>query len=244
MSDIDTPAITRSFSRTDFNRSIINVALVAAVAACNWFMLPAIQSLIIPNAAGGANGPWVLRPILAFHFGAMAVMTSVTVPLLTISLRRNWKREDAAIGSRYDPFAGSRLKRADFYFKGILLLIIYGAFLIFYLLSWETIGPDGIDQHLPWTTLHHSFQDIASLELVPDGERSDSIGENGPWYSIKLRSGRSITFSPDNEGVKQDELAAMTAFVAQRCELGWTRRTDSHKRGPAPGHRDLTKSKT
>ena len=229
-SDRDTPAISRNFSRSDGKRAGISIAILVVVGACYWFMLPGIQSQIIPDAPGGTNGPWVLRPILAFHFGAVAVMACVTVPLIAGPLKRKWKHEDAASGSRYDPFAGRPVRRAIFVFKGAVLLIVYAAALMFYLLSWETMGPGGIEQHLPWTTLHHSFQDIASLETIPDGERSDSLKQNGPWYSIRLRNGRSITWSLDNEGITQDELTAITTFVAQRSGLAWARRSDTRAR--------------
>ena len=229
-SDRDTPAISRSFSRLDAKRAGIGIAIFVVVGACYWFILPAIQSQIIPDAPGGTNGPWVLRPILAFHLGAMAVMATVTLPLIAGPLRRRWKHEDAALGSRYDPFAGQPVKHPMFVLKTFLLLIVYASALIFYLLSWETIGPDGIVQHLPWTTLHHSFQDIASLETIPDGERSESLKQNGPWYSIKLRSGRSIEWSLENEGITQDELTAIATFVARRSGLAWAGRSDARAR--------------
>ena len=101
---------------------------------------------------------------------------------------------------------------------------------MFYLLSWETVGPDGIEQHLPWTTLHHSFQDVSALETIPNSERSDALKQNGPWYSVKLRSGRSITWSLDNEGMTHDELTAMATFVARRSGLAWARRSDARAR--------------
>lgn len=228
--DRGTPAILRSFSRADVKRAGIRLAIFGVVCVCYWFILPGIQSQIIPDAPGGTNGPWVLRPIFAFRFGAMAVMASVTLPIIVGLLERRWKHGDAASGSGYDPFAGRPVERALFVFKGVLLLIIYAAALMFYLLSWETIGPDGMERHLPWTTLHHSFQDIASLETIPDGERSDSLKQNGPWYSINLRSGRSMTWSLDNEGITQDELTAITTFVARRSGLAWVRRSDTRAR--------------
>lgn len=230
MPDANSPAMSRDFRRVDGKRAIVSIAVLVVAGACYWFMLPGIQSWMIPGAPGGAIGPWLLRPILAFHFGAVAVMASVTVPIIAGLLRRMWEREDAAPGSRYDPFAGRPGKRALFVLKGALLLLIYAASLMFYLLSWTKIGPDGIVQRLPWSTLHHSFQDVALLKTIPDGERSDSLKQNGPWYSIKLRSGRSITLSLDNEGTTPDELTAMTTFVAERSGLTWGRRRDTRSR--------------
>jgi hypothetical protein len=138
-----------------------------------------------------------------------------------------WEREDAALGSRYNPLYGRPLKRVLLVCTCLLLLLIYASALLFYLFSWTIIGTDGIEQRLPWATLNHSFQDIQSLEAIPDGDRSDSLKQDGPWYCIKLRSGRSITFSSENEGITPDELTAMTSIVAKRSGLVWAKRSDA-----------------
>jgi hypothetical protein len=221
---------SRNFSRADAKRAFINIAILAIVGGCYWFLLPAIQSLIIPHAAGARTGPWVLRPIFAFHFGAVAVMTCVTFPIIVGPLRRMWEREDAALGTRYDPFSGRPLKRVAFVCWGFLLLLVYASALMFYLFSWTIIGPEGIEERLPWGRLNHSFQGIESLETIPAGEWSSSIKQGGPWYSIKLRSGRSITLSDDNESITPDELTAMTSFVANRSGLIRVRRSDARAR--------------
>ena len=91
MTDSNIPS-TRSFSRADAKRVFITLAMLGVLGVGSWFLLPAIQSLIIPNAPGGNNEPWVVRPILAFHFGAVAVMAAVTLPLLSRPLQQLWKR--------------------------------------------------------------------------------------------------------------------------------------------------------
>jgi hypothetical protein len=230
MADTATPVKSRRFRRTDAKRTFVSVVLLAIVGVCYWFLLPAIQSQIIPSGPGGRTGPWVLRPIFAFHFGAVAVMACVTVAVIVGRLKRKWEREDAALGTRYDPLSDRPMKRVFVAFAACLLFLVYAAALVFYLLSWTIIGPDGIEQRLPWGTLHHSFQDIESLETIPDGERSESLRQNGPWYAIKLRSGRSITLSTDNEGLTSDELSALTSFVADRSGLVWVRRSDARVR--------------
>jgi hypothetical protein len=115
-------------------------------------------------------------------------------------------------------------------FKGLLLLAVYATGLVFYLFSWTIVGPAGIEQRLPWTMLHHEYEDIVSLEMIPDGQRSESIRQNGPWYSIKFKSGRSITLSPDNEGITREELIAMSAYIADRAGRTWLRRSDARRR--------------
>lgn len=221
---------TRDFGRTDGKRALISVGALVFVFACYWLLLPVLQSQLIPDAPGGARGPWVLRPILAFHFGAVGVMACLTAPLITDFLRRRWANEDAALGSRYDPFRGRPGQRALFVLRGGALLLVYAASLMFYLLSWTRIGPDGIEQRLPWTRLRHDFGDVVSLTTIPDGERSESLRQNGPWYSIELRSGRTIILSLDNEGTRPDELEAMATFVADRSGLSWVTRSDTSVR--------------
>ena len=220
----------RGFTSVDATRAFISIVILAIVSVGYWFTLPALQSLLIPSATGGRSGPWVLRPTLASHYCAVVALAAATFPLITRPLWRVWSREDAASGTRYDPFQGRPVKRVFLVVKALLLGVVYAAGLLFYLLSWEVIGPDGIEQRLPWTTLNHSFQDISSLETIPAGERSESISRNGPWYSISFKSGRSITLSDDNEGTTVEELNAMTAFLADRSGRVWVRRSDSRRR--------------
>lgn len=221
------PTATRDFSRPDAKRRFLTLACFACVGACNWLLLQLIQSQVIPKGVGGDNGPWVIRPILAFHFGAMAVMTAVSLPIFLAPLQRRWKREDTEAGTRYDPFTDQPLKQIRFIVASLLLLLVYGASLLFYLFSWTTIGPEGIVEHLPWGTLNHSFTDVVSLENIPDGMRSAKLQQDGPWYSINLRSGRSIRLSLDNEGLSSKDLMAVTEFVAARSRLAWAKRTDA-----------------
>jgi hypothetical protein len=230
MSDTETSRIPRSSSSIDAWRVFMTAPILAVVGVCYWFILPVIQSLIIPNAPGGENGPWVVRPILAFHFGAMAVMSAATLPVVLQLLRKACGSKDAALGAQYDPLHGRPLIRGLLFFKAFLLFAVYASALVFYLFSWKMIGPDGIEEHLPWTTRKHSFQDIVSLETIPDGERSESIRQDGPWYSIKFKNGPPITLSEDNEACTHDELLAMTTYIADRSGLKWERKSDAQKR--------------
>jgi hypothetical protein len=227
MSDTETPTRSPGFHKMGGKRTFTKFVIFAIVGACYWFMLTGIQALIIPNAPGGPNGPWVVRPILAYHFCAMAVMTAVTVPFIIRPLQRVWTHEDAALGAQHDPIHGRPRMRVLFFVKGFLLLAVYAAGLVFYLFSWTIIGPEGIEEKLPWTTLKHSFRDIGSLETIPDGQRSESLRQDGPWYCINLKSGRSIDLSDGNEGCTRDELSAMTTFIADRSGLAWRRRSDA-----------------
>jgi hypothetical protein len=226
----DVELSTREFGPVDGRRAAVLFGLMAAVGAAYWFLLPVVQSMIIPTAPGGDGGPWVLRPSTPARFGAMAVLASVTAAYLDRPLRRLWAKQDAALGSRYDPFRGRPGRRGRLILQTVPLLLLYAAALVFYLGSWTTIHMGGIDERLPWALRHHAFRDVASLETIPDGERSDSLREAGPWYAIHLRTGRTLTLNLQNEGTTHEELAAIAAFVADRTGLRWERRADARYR--------------
>src|SRR6266480_4844722 len=109
MDKVEAPIEKRKFSRVDAKRALISLLILVPVGVCYWFLLPVVQSLIFPRTPGGTTGPWMVRPILAMHFCAVAAMTCVTAPIISRRLRRRWKREDATMGSRYDPFPGRRV---------------------------------------------------------------------------------------------------------------------------------------
>ncbi len=132
------------------------------------------------------------------------------------------------MGTRYDPFCGRPGKRELLHVKGFLLLALFATGLFFYLFSWKMIGPDGIEERLAWTTSNHSYQDIASLEMIPYGLRSESLTQNGPWYSIRFKSGRYIIMSDENEGSTREDLRVMTTYIAHRSGLKWVRRSDAY----------------
>ena len=223
-------ASSRNFSTLDVKSAFFVFVLLLIVGIGYWFVLPHIQSCFIPSFRNGRDGPWLIRPIFAFRAGAMAVMTCLTVPIILTPIRKVWAREDIALGSQYTAFRGRPVKRAVFYVQGFLLLLVYAFAFAFYSFSWTTIDANGIDQRLPWATLHHEFKEIEKLKTIPDGQRSDSLAQNGPWYSINLRSGRVITLSLDNEGINRTELQSIAAFVAEKSGLAWKSRGDSRLR--------------
>lgn len=227
MSDSEGPALSRGYSLVDGKRAAIGIAAMGFVGAGYWFLLPAIQGLIIPMGFGGAEGPWVFRPNQAFRFGATAVLSCVTLPVIFGPFQDRFRQEDASLGTRYDPFQGRRAKRRAFVFKGFAFLLIYSFGMIFYFFSWTIVGPAGIDERVPWATRHHSYDAIEVLEVIPAGERSDSIKQYGPWYSIRLRTGRRVSLSGENEGATPEELEAMARYVTDRTGLDWQRRNDS-----------------
>jgi hypothetical protein len=194
-------------------RSGIIIAIFAAVGVVYWFVLPVVQTLLLPDAPGGTSGPWIVRPEKTTHIFTVMALGAVTTPLLVWPLSRVWKRQDIALGSKYVSF---QRRTAWFYavmIQGLLLAVVYASAILFYLFSWTVISPDGIEQHLPWTTRKYPFQSVSSLRI--------SRRNNDLVYEIYTQDGNYLPFSKSNEGTTSDELAAMTAFIAARTGQQW-----------------------
>jgi hypothetical protein len=221
------PLKLRGYSWIDACRSGIVLTFALVLGVISFFTLPIVQSLTLPTAPCGTSGPWVVRTIIAVRFGATAGLCCLTGPLTTLAFRRVWARADARMGTRYDPFVGKQPGRIVLFALGCLLLLaIYTLSIPAYLFSWTAIGPSGIEDHRPWpwTTRHYSFNDIASLENIPRGEKSKVMtSRDGPWYSITMTDGRTIELCDSCEGTTHEELAAIADFIAKQTGLKWMR---------------------
>lgn len=219
----------RQLGRLDIPRFATVLIAMALTFSAFYFLLPVLQRLTLPTAPGGVSRPWVLRPILAVHFCACAFMTAVSVPLILRSFRRRWQLQDGLLGTRFDPFHQRPGRRVALYAKGLLLFGIYGLALLFYLLSWEMIGPNSVEQHFLWTTRRHTYGQITSLATLPNGMRSNSLAKSGPWYEVHFADGKTLDFGKENEGTTDAELATIASFIAARSGQPWKIREDARQ---------------
>lgn len=229
MNDSATPTSTGEESWEKFVLMFSLLAMVSILAPVYWKLLPAVQSRILPRATGGANGPWVVRPDLGHHIMGVAVLTLVTVFVLLVPLSRLLRRPDARSSTREGPSHGQPVRNAvrmPRMLKAAFLLLVYCLSFMLYFFSWTTVGPNGIEERLPWRTRHHSFQEVESLESIPDGMRSDALEANGPWLRLNFRGGTHLDFSLDNEGMRPEELNAIKTYAAARSGLPWETRSD------------------
>lgn len=211
----------RKFSRVDAGRTAITLIMFAVVFAAWYFLLPLIQSAIVPRAPGGATGPWVIRPILAARFCASGITSAVSAPFVFKRFGARWRAADAAAGTRYDPYRARPVAKALFMLKGVVLAMIYASALLFYLFSWTTVGQDGIEDRWLWRRSFYAFDQIASLRSIPSGMRSEESGHEGPWYRVEFADHRSVTFGRENEGCSDADLNAVATFLAQRSGESW-----------------------
>jgi hypothetical protein len=68
------------------------------------------------------------------------------------------------------------------------------------------------------------------IEIIPEGERSDVLRQDGPWFEIRFRNGRHLTLSDDNEGCTPDEVNSIAAYIADRSFVPLKKRKDSQPR--------------
>jgi hypothetical protein len=210
-------------SRVDAKRGAIGVLLLVTTFGAWFLVMPWIQVLFIPKAVGGAKGPWIIRPILAMHVCACFIAAAVSMPLFTRGLRERRKAQDAAAGTRYDPFRRHPLLKIV-HFKGYLLILVYAAALLFYLFSWTIVSPAGIEERFPWGSRAHRFDQIYALETIPSGEHNETLQKTGPWFNVTFRDGRSFSFGHDNEGLSESESAAIAKYLAERSGKEWQTR--------------------
>ena len=137
------------------------------------------------------------------------------MPLLLWRFGKRWHAQDVAAGTRYDVRPGHK---ASVLIKGSILGLIYAGALLLYLFSWTIVGPSGIEQRMPWSHKEHSFDQIASLEMIPDGMRSDELVKNGPWFNVVFTDGRSFAFGHDNEGCAVTDMSAIATYIAEQWE--------------------------
>ena len=211
----------------DAGRSVVVLALLAVVFSAWFFLLPWIQAAVLPTATGGPQGPWVLRPIIAVRFCASAFLSALSLPFLMKRFGRRWNAADAAVGTRYDPFRGRPGGLAMMLLAGSALALIYGVALLFYVCSWTVVGPAGIEERLPWGRRSHSFDQIASLEMIPGGMHSDEVARDGPWHRIVFVDDRNFTFGNGNEGCSEAEISAIATFIAKQSRQTWRVRPDA-----------------
>ena len=110
---------------------------------------------------------------------------------------------------------------------GSALLLVYAAALLFYLCSWTNVGPAGIEERLPWGRRTHSFDQVASLEMIPDGMHSNTLAQSGPWHKVTFVDGRNFTFGEDNEGCSKVEASAIATFIALQSRQTWRVQPDA-----------------
>jgi hypothetical protein len=211
----------RGFGSSDVGRAATLVFLMVALMAGSFFLLAWIQGLILPVLPGGAQGPWLIRPILALHLAASAVVTCVLGPVLMINLRRQWKAQDVAAGSRYDPYAHRPLRKLSLMAVGLVIAVMYGMGGLFYLMSWQVVGPEGIEMRSPWGRKNYAFNEIRWLDTIPAGMHSNSLGRGGPWYQVQFMDGNKMSFGSDNEKSSTAELATIASYIATQSKRRW-----------------------
>ncbi len=212
---------TRGFRSIDLDRMAICLILLVVSMAGSFFLLEWIQGLILPSFPGGQEGPWLIRPVLALHFSACAIMSAVLVPVLTINMRRRWKAQDIAAGSKHDPYVNRPWFKLPFMTLGLFYACLYGFGATLYLYSWQIVGPEGIESQSPRGHRNYTFNQILWLETIPAGMRSKSLKKDGPWYQVQFTDGHKISFGPENEGSSAAEQTTIAAYIAEQSKTKW-----------------------
>lgn len=195
----------------------ILLILLLLGGAFYWFLLPFVQMLFLPASGPIDSGQWIVRPPLAIHACASAIMAIATLPFVITKLRKR------GIFSQPNPnFTPSKrpIAFAIVCLQATVLCLVYSSALIFYLFSWATVSDAGVEEHFPWTTRTYSFENVVALHILPSGDHN----QFGPYYSIKFKNKRSWGLSLDNEGMSEELLKTISTLVAERSNKEWVKK--------------------
>jgi hypothetical protein len=210
-------------------RTAIILAVVVASFPAWYFLLPCIQSVLIPSMPGGNAGPWIVRPAHIMHLLGSGFLAISMWPLVSLLLPRAPAQPAATREARFDPFADRPNLKAEIWVKSIAMLLIYAAMVPLYLYSWNAVTADGMERQSPLGRTTHTFAEIKSLETIPAGMHSRKLRKDGPWYRVNFTDGREFTFAPGNEGTTDAEQSAMARFISQHSGQRWQTVSDTQR---------------
>lgn len=209
---------------------VIVLAALAPVFTAWYFVLPYIQKAVIPTAPGGTTGPWVVRPIAADHYVACAAFTAASMGFIMLVRAPFRKRRNAvgtAAGTGHVSFYRQPFAKTKVFIANFAMVVVLASMVTFYFRSWTVFEPGGIEVQSPWGYKKYSYDQIKSLETVPDGFRSGPTA--GPSYTITLDHGLVINLSLRNEGCSKTDLSAIAAFIAEQSKRTWQLQDDVHE---------------
>lgn len=198
-------------------RMAISFVALGAAFGLLWLALPLARAAMLPPAPPGG---WVLGPPVAFRFGASAVLTAFTLPLVLRPLGRRWRERDlAARGAPLDPLASAPRLRAKSLIQGALLLIVYLVSGAFYFASYTEVLADRFVDHSLFGTRGYDYHRVSALELqAPAGDQPER-------YALRFDDDGWAYFSTDQEGTTAEEIAEVAAHIAAHTGLPWLRTT-------------------
>ncbi|MEZ4390602.1 MAG: hypothetical protein R3A48_05860 [Polyangiales bacterium] len=191
-------------------RAVVALAILAAVFAAYWGVLPLVRAWLQPVAA---PGEWVLGPARALRFGACTILSAMTAPLLLRAVIR--PPPPQAPDPARDLLERAPVLRSALLIKGALLFVVYAVCGAFYLTSYTEVGADRLAIHSPLGVRTYSYDHITALSLTPPR------GGQPARYGMQFRDDRWGYFGADREGVSEADVAAVAAHIAARVGRGW-----------------------
>jgi hypothetical protein len=228
--DPNAPLEPRNFGAVDFVRLMIECVAMAVIFACWYLVLPVIQKFFLPSVQIGNDGPWLIRPSIVFRINAAIFATCVTLPLLLMQLRAEWKAQDRAMGTKWDRYHDRPLRKLIVIAFCVYLWVAYCAYFFGYLFSSTVISSTGIEQRTILARHDYTFDQISWLEAIPAGMRSATPRHDGPWYKIEFTDGRSVIFDSTEEGISNAKLAEIAKLIVKQSGKSWHVPADTRRR--------------
>jgi hypothetical protein len=192
-------------------RAVIFLEVLGGSGIAIYYRLGPLRGLFRPATPPGGwviDPPQVLRAVFALYAPVFFAWPAIN------RLKKRWREQDIARGEAIQPAV--RLSLLGHIF-GWLLLSFFAVLLIFsaaaYAFDYTTISRTGVRTWSVFGYVDHSFADINSITVLPDGYRLGNTATHGPKAWIQFDSGRETTFGEDN-GLNQANVDAITHFIA------------------------------
>lgn len=183
------------------------LSLLAVTMGAYYLILPLLQSVFLPPAPAGG---FLIRPAKVLLFGACAVCSALTLPLLQNLMHRHPKLR------LQTPSPMKEGAKKALYLKGGLIFIVYLLTGSFYFLSYQTISEQGLSTQLPWGQRNYRFEQIEEILVIPEGHRDRRNKQReGPIYSLRFSDGSNFSFGSQNEALTAEKALEIGRFVAE-----------------------------
>ncbi len=212
-----------------YAKTLLLGAILVIAAVASFFLLPFAQALMIPQGAGGVDGPSVIRPLLAAHVLGSLFIGAMTALFASVTLGEGWSEEEPT-DVPMPPASRPSILKVIIYIWFVKCFLVCGIFLVLYLDSWCVITADGIRVQQPLGARNYSFAHIRDLRLDPRGHLPFADKDDQYGYTLEFIDGRTYYFNLKNEGLGKAEMTSIASFLSEKTGKPWRDRPASKGR--------------
>jgi hypothetical protein len=204
---------------SSFQRLGIFCGILAFFGFVSFEALPILQHLATSRLTPDIGRLAIVHPIIVIRLFCAVVTTTFATTLILAKLAERWREHDT-----------KQVVKENLIVKYIMIFIlsvILSLSLIGYSRCRYQFESDHVLVYRLFDYKRMTYNDITTLTMLPPGEWSDSVREEGPWYRIVFREGYRMDISHRNEGISEEELHVLAIKISERSGKAWGRFGDA-----------------